>query len=312
MASAFGARAADLLGNTENYLPGGVADWFGKNNTRSQVGKHFASAFGWDFDFKPGTMQMGKGNGWMGSKILQKHGAHKAFLTVGTGFKRAAFSGMASLFFTGYDAYLGYQEEGVWGAVKGAGEGMLIGAAFNKAIPAVFGPGWQGAKAGFALGRGIGAAGGMGNAIRHARSGMGAAKATSSTALAVRTAGVGNALVKAGTIGRAATAGGLAGWAWGIGLGGVGAVTATLLSPISLAVMGATAVAGQAADFYERGTKAGMRERQVRNLEMGAPVADPFGTISTLRQRSLSALQNSHVNGRMALGNEAALLHSSF
>ncbi len=312
MASAFRARAADLLGNTENYLPGGVADWFGKNNTRSQVGKHFASAFGWDFDFKPGTMQMGKGTGWMGSKIVQEHGGVIKSLKGNFGFKRALFSGGAAMFFTGYDAYLGYQEEGVWGAVKGVGEGMLIGAAFNKAVPAVFGPGWEGVKAGWNLGRGIGAAGGMGNAIRHARSGMGAAKATSSTALAVRTAGVGNALVKAGTLGKVATAGRAAGIAWGIGLAGVGAVTATLLSPISLAVMGATAVAGQAADFYERGTKAGMRERQVRNLEMGAPVADPFGTISTLRQRSLSALQNSHVNGRMALGNEAALLHSSF
>jgi len=47
-------------------------------------------------------------------------------------------------------------------------------------------------------------------------------------------------------------------------------------------------------------------------LEMGAPITDDFGTVATMRQRSLQAIQNSRINGRTALGNEAGLMYSPY
>ena len=58
---------------------------------------------------------------------------------------------------------------------------------------------------------------------------------------------------------------------------------------------------GQAAQKYGRG---------LRNISMATPVVDPFGTAATMRQRSLSALQNTHINGRSVLGSEAQLMAS--
>jgi hypothetical protein len=45
--------------------------------------------------------------------------------------------------------------------------------------------------------------------------------------------------------------------------------------------------------------------RAHRDLEMGGPVFDQFGTLATMRQRSISAIQNSKLNGRSVLSNEA-------
>jgi len=49
--------------------------------------------------------------------------------------------------------------------------------------------------------------------------------------------------------------------------------------------------------------------RKHAKLEMGTPVMDPMGTVSTMRQRSLMAMQNSRINAMGALGSEAMLLH---
>jgi hypothetical protein len=51
--------------------------------------------------------------------------------------------------------------------------------------------------------------------------------------------------------------------------------------------------------------------RSLKKLNMGAPIVDMFGTVATTRQRSLQALQNTHINGRMALGNEGMLMHTN-
>ena len=48
------------------------------------------------------------------------------------------------------------------------------------------------------------------------------------------------------------------------------------------------------------------------DLELATPVVDDFGTVATMRQRSLQAIQNSRLNGRTALGNEAALLYTPY
>ena len=52
--------------------------------------------------------------------------------------------------------------------------------------------------------------------------------------------------------------------------------------------------------------------KRFRNLEMGAPVADPFGTVATMRQRSIMAIQNSRINGRNAIGSEALLMYQPY
>jgi len=84
---------------------------------------------------------------------------------------------------------------------------------------------------------------------------------------------------------------------------------ATLSNPLTWIVAGGAAVGVGA---YAAGEKAQAYRRGMKTLEMGANVVDPFGTAATLRQRSLMALQNSKINGRMGLGNEALIMHRSF
>jgi len=91
--------------------------------------------------------------------------------------------------------------------------------------------------------------------------------------------------------------------AWEIGAAALGSAALPL-------AIGAAAVGGAAYGYYQFGEKAQKYGRKMRKLEMGGEVTDRFGTMSTLRQRSLSALNNTHVNGRMALGNEAAIMHT--
>lgn len=91
-----------------------------------------------------------------------------------------------------------------------------------------------------------------------------------------------------------------AGWSVGKGV---------LANPFFLvpATIGALGYAG-----YKIGQASREKARRIRNVEMGGEVIDRFGTLSTIRQRSLMALNNSHVNGRMALGNEATLLSTNY
>ena len=91
-----------------------------------------------------------------------------------------------------------------------------------------------------------------------------------------------------------------------------GGIVGALFSPLAL-MMGAGIYGyGQLEEYSRKNDQAIARNKQIGSLELGAPIQDPFGTISTLRQRSLQAIQNTHVNGRMAFGNEAALLHTNF
>lgn len=71
----------------------------------------------------------------------------------------------------------------------------------------------------------------------------------------------------------------------------------------------ATMVAGAAYGGYKALEWGRDTRRGLRNLEMTTPVLDPFGTGFTMRQRSVAAIQKSYINGRMALGREASLLH---
>jgi hypothetical protein len=47
-------------------------------------------------------------------------------------------------------------------------------------------------------------------------------------------------------------------------------------------------------------------------LDLGSPSVDPFGNSATMRQRSVNAIQNSRLNGRSALSNEATILHQPY
>jgi len=103
--------------------------------------------------------------------------------------------------------------------------------------------------------------------------------------------------------GAKAAALGTAEWAaFEVGMSALGlSAAATPLMAAAAAGYGAYAFADAARD-YGRGLK---------KLEMGGPIVDQFGTVATTRQRSLQALQNTHINGRMALGNEALLMHTN-
>jgi hypothetical protein len=72
---------------------------------------------------------------------------------------------------------------------------------------------------------------------------------------------------------------------------------------------GALAIGG--IGIYAHGKMAADLKKNMQKMEMGGGVVDPFGMVATTRQRSLAALNLTHINGRMALGNEASLMHLS-
>lgn len=102
-------------------------------------------------------------------------------------------------------------------------------------------------------------------------------------------------------------------------VGGVAASTAMnvgmhyVFSSLSSPVLwGAAGMAAVGMGGYLAGEKAQAYRKNMKTLEMGANIVDPFGTSATLRQRSMRALQNSKINGRMGIGNEALIMHRSF
>jgi len=76
-------------------------------------------------------------------------------------------------------------------------------------------------------------------------------------------------------------------------------------------VLGAAVVAAGGYGAYRAGNAAQSYAQSLRQVSMGSPVIDPYGTIGTTRQRSLAALQNTHINGRLAMGNEGILMHDN-
>lgn len=96
-------------------------------------------------------------------------------------------------------------------------------------------------------------------------------------------------------------------YAFGAGMKalGMGGLTGAVLLPLGAAAAGGMAYVG---------AKRAASEHQYRHqrLELGSPLVDDFGTVSTMRQRSLQAIQNSRLNGRTALGNEAVLMYRPY
>lgn len=75
---------------------------------------------------------------------------------------------------------------------------------------------------------------------------------------------------------------------------------------------GATAAVAGGYGYYKLGEASRKHRKRLRAVEMGSDLVDRFGTISTMRQRSLAAIQKSYVNGRVAVGSEAAILSNSY
>jgi len=219
---------------------------------------------------------MGESQGFLGSKAFAKHG-FEAFKWGRGGLSGVGFGG-ASLAYSAYLMHEGYQNDGVTGAAMGLGQSVAEGYVARSLLPKAFSSTLAMGSRGFMAGRFI--AGGM----------IGVVEGTASAGLLG-----GTGILAAGGIGA-----------------GIGAIAGTLMNPLAWAVAGGIYAAQEISEAIDRKSTAGIRQKQVRALELGTPMNDQFGTIATLRQRSLSAIQNSHVNGRMALGNEAALLHTSF
>lgn len=89
-----------------------------------------------------------------------------------------------------------------------------------------------------------------------------------------------------------------------IALAGLGA--ATLAGAVSYATGGTNPLEFLARPYVKDHMK---RHSQ---LEMGRPSVDEFGTLATMRQRSLAAIQNSRINGRSALGNEGQISYRPY
>jgi hypothetical protein len=120
--------------------------------------------------------------------------------------------------------------------------------------------------------------------------------------------------------------GGITGAAWGVGKEyaswyAFGALSKVINPAIgyTLAGAGAAAAVGLGFHYGSGGTTAGLFRpwvnayaRKHAKMEMATPVVDQFGTIGTMRQRSLQAIQNSRLNGRTALGNEASLMYRPY
>ena len=81
-------------------------------------------------------------------------------------------------------------------------------------------------------------------------------------------------------------------------------------------VLAVAAVAGGVAayTFRKQLSRPWVKEHMKKHarLEMGTPTKDDFGNVATMRQRSLQAINNSKLNGRTALGNEAALMYTPY
>lgn len=86
------------------------------------------------------------------------------------------------------------------------------------------------------------------------------------------------------------------------------------LGGAGVGVLGAVGAAGLAT--YTLGEAGREKARGLRQLEMGQSdqmqATVHSAGAATMRQRSLMALNNTHLNGRMALGNEGFLMHRSF
>jgi hypothetical protein len=191
------------------HLVRGAGEAFGMQYTKAGISRGFLG-----LGKKPLTTALRMPQAFY--KTATKRGIGTAASKIGL---KGAFR-LAAPLYTAFSMYQGYQEEGVWGAAKGAAESVLGAAAFN-----------------------------VGAAI----------------------------------------------------LGG----------PVMWGIAAAAVVGGGA---YAFGEAAQEHRKRIRGLEFATASMDVIGSAGALtdRARAMQALSNSHVNGRIALGNEGLLMHSSY
>jgi len=268
-------RAA--LDPTAYFVPKSLSDVMARSPTASFIGKSFGEAFGIDYTAK-GISEIGENRGFMSAKgfheawHMAKVGDHMGAGGMAFRATGAAALGLLSLYGTYHFASEGYKEGGVSGAIGGVAQSVGIGMAFRKTVMPVAAGIWGYAKAGASVGF-------------HAKIVGGATPFLQRTMMQ----GIGASI-----------------------FGGIGGAFGAMVNPYTLALGAGIYGYYKLQEYVQDTDRAIARDKQVRGLELGAPIQDAFGTISTLRQRSLQAIQNTHVNGRMAFGNEAALLHSSY
>lgn len=264
-----------------HFVPGSIKSVMARSPVASFAGKVAGEALGIDYTAGKTIAHMGQSRGFLGAKnwvdfveTARTPGSVGALGKFGTAMLGTGM-GVFSAAMTYSFVSEGYQQNGTVGAAVGFGQSVLTGMAFKKIImPPIAGA---------------------------AKQGWGAAKWT-------RAGIVGSKYLKDASGFLGGTARFLGGTAGFVG----GGIVGTLFSPLAL-MMGAGIYGyGQLEEYSRKNDQAIARNKQIGSLELGAPIQDPFGTISTLRQRSLQAIQNTHVNGRMAFGNEAALLHTNF
>jgi len=82
----------------------------------------------------------------------------------------------------------------------------------------------------------------------------------------------------------------------------VGALLGSAAIPLTLGV--GVVAGGMMA--YKKGADIGRKTyKKSRSLEFGSGVSDQYGTVATMRRRSVMALQESRIGGGMGLGSEA-------
>lgn len=100
------------------------------------------------------------------------------------------------------------------------------------------------------------------------------------------------------------------------GLGAAwGALKPALLPALAVGGMvGGLALASSNTPLMTRLTRPWVNEYMKKHarLEMATPIRDDYGNVATMRQRSLQAINNSKLNGRTALGNEAMLSYTPY
>jgi len=110
-------------------------------------------------------------------------------------------------------------------------------------------------------------------------------------------------------------------YAFGAAVKGITQLSGGVLSGTGLGVLAIAGAAYSAANFASGGAnpfefmaRPWVRDHMKKHagVEMTRPVVDPFGTAATMRQRSVTAMQNSRINGRSAIGNEAALAYRPY
>lgn len=98
------------------------------------------------------------------------------------------------------------------------------------------------------------------------------------------------------------------GAAWGAGRWALGKIGLGLASPLTI---GAGLIAGAALGGRQALIAGRKYNQDIRAVSFGNAMPDTYGTIGTMRQAAVNAIQSSKLNGRSILGAEASLLHQS-